>query len=64
MGSDTFLGGLTIGNSNFGICDADKPEAATRTFLPCQESPKLSQTDGHNIFLTNLPVSKITNGQF
>ena len=33
---DTFLGGLTLGNTNYGICDADKTAGtAARSYLPC-----------------------------
>lgn len=30
--------------------------------LYAAHSPKLNQIDGHNIFLTNLPTSKIVSG--
>lgn len=62
------MGSLTSANSNFGINHADYSVDSTSTngsgFIPNVESPKLSQVDGHNIFLTNLPTAKIINGKF
>jgi len=60
------MGRLTALNSNYGINHMDyilntnSPGAFNGSgFIPVDQSPKLSQIDGHNIFLTNLPVSKI-----
>lgn len=64
----SLLGKLTVGNSNFGISHdrlpASLPTSLSGGQLYCPDSPKMSQIDGHNIFLTNLPTSKITNGKF
>lgn len=60
----SYLGSLTSKNSNFGI----SPEAPFNNInygnLLCDESPKMNQGNGINMFLTNLPVSKIINGKF
>lgn len=65
---DCFMGQLTSGNSNYGITHMDYVHPASSYNLmgklPVDVSPKLSQIDGHNIFLTNLPTSKIVNGKF
>lgn len=61
---------LSAGNSNFGINSTQGANFSNGAslafadpgFLVCPESPKLSQIDGHNIFLTNLPTTKLIAG--
>lgn len=64
----SFIGGYTSGNSNYGISHADykyTPSLDNGTgYIPVVDSPKLSQIDGHNTILTNLPTTKLVNGKF
>ena len=58
---------MTGGNSNYGIHKADYTSSdafLNPGIIPVVDSPKLSQIDGHNIFLSNLPTAKIIDGKF